>query len=64
MRNEEIFDQKILNDVTNYNITLVQAGQLFKLRAGYYDEIGVYYDASASAYQIMGVLTGDKALCN
>lgn len=45
-------------------ISLIQAGQMLALRAGRYDEIGVYYDASASAYQIMGVLTGDKSLCN
>lgn len=28
-----------------------------------YDQIGIYYDASASAYQIMGMLNLDISLC-
>jgi hypothetical protein len=46
-------------------LSLIQVGQLLQLqlRAKQYDNIGVYYDASASAYQIMGILNCDYMLC-
>ena len=44
-------------------LSLIQVGQLLLIRQGAYDKVGIYYDASASAYQIMGTLTGDKELC-
>ena len=31
---------------------------------GAYDKVGVFYDASASAYQIMGTINNDKKLCD
>lgn len=45
-------------------LSFVQVGQLLLIRQGAYDKVGVYYDASASAYQIMGTINNDKKLCD
>jgi hypothetical protein len=35
-----------------WHISLIQVGQLLLIRQGAYDKVGVFYDASASAYQM------------
>lgn len=37
---------------------------MLQVRQGHYDKVGVFYDASASAYQIMGMLNLDIGLCD
>jgi hypothetical protein len=57
------FSELLLKDLLAKNLSIIQVGQLLSIREGAYDTVGVFYDASASAYQIMGVLNGDKTLC-
>lgn len=57
------FEKLLLEDLLTKKISLIQVGQLLLIRQGAYDQIGVYYDASASAYQVMGHITGDIKLC-
>ena len=42
---------------------MIQVSQLLLLRAKESDKIGIYYDASAAAYQIIGMLNLDEKLC-
>ena len=57
------FENLLLEGLLVDELSSIQVGQLLLLRHGAYDQIGTYYDASASAYQIMGCVTGDKELC-
>lgn len=57
------FDQLLFDNLIANKLSLIQIGQLQLIRQGAYDNVGVYYDASASAYQIMGVINADQALC-
>lgn len=61
--NNEAFEQLLLDDLLSKELSLIQVGQLLLIRQGAYDRVGVFYDASASAYQIMGVINVDWALC-
>lgn len=61
--NNNKFEQLLRKPLIAQRISLVQVSQLLLLRNKEYDKIGVYYDASASAYQIMGTLHFDKQLC-
>jgi hypothetical protein len=55
--NNNQFQELLLQDLLAEKLSLIQVGQLLLLRQGAYDKIGVYYDASASAYQIMGTIS-------
>lgn len=59
----ETFEQLLFKSLLTEELSLIQVGQLLLVRQGAYDKVGVYYDASASAYQIMGVINNDKQLC-
>ena len=48
------FETHLLFSLIEEKLSAIQVSQLLLLRAGRYDQIGVYYDATASAYQIMG----------
>ena len=61
--NNETFEELLLEDLLAKKLSLIQIGQLLLIRQGAYDRVGVYYDASASAYQIMGVINEDYGLC-
>ena len=61
--NNEKFEELLLEDLLAKKLSLIQIGQLLLIRQGAYDRVGVYYDASASAYQIMGSINGDRGLC-
>nr|UCS09821.1 hypothetical protein [Percursaria percursa] len=61
--NKDKFEKLLLEDLLAEKLSLIQVGQLLLIRQGAYDSIGVYYDASASAYQIMGVINMDENLC-
>jgi len=51
--NNNKFDELLLEDAINKNLSLIQVGELLLIPQGAYDRVGVFYDASASAYQIM-----------
>lgn len=57
------FSELLLDALINKKLSLIQVSQLLLIRQGAYDQVGVYYDASASAYQIMGLINGDAQLC-
>lgn len=57
------FETLLLKDLLAQKLSLIQAGQLLLIRQGAYDKVGVYYDASAWAYQIMGTINKDTKLC-
>jgi hypothetical protein len=57
------FEELLLDDLLAKKLSFIQVGQMLSIRQGLYDTVGVFYDASASAYQIMGVINGDKTLC-
>ena len=61
--NNESFMKLLLDDLVAKQLNLLQVGQLLALRAGKYSQIGVHYDATASAYQIIGVLCFNVELC-
>ena len=61
--NNNVFDNLLLTALKDQKLSLIQVSQLLLLRAKEYDKIGIYYDASASAYQIIGMLNLDKDLC-
>jgi hypothetical protein len=63
--NNHTFTKLLFTALEEKQLSLIQVGQLLQLqlRAKQYDNIGVYYDASASAYQIMGILNCDYMLC-
>lgn len=61
--NKHAFEELLLDSILNNKLSLIQVSQLLLLRAKEYDKIGIYYDASASAYQIMGMLNLEKDLC-
>lgn len=61
--NNEKFEQLLLDDILAEKLSLIQVGQLLLIRQGAYDKVGVFYDASASAYQIMGTINSDRQLC-
>lgn len=61
--NNDTFENLLLEDFLAKKLSLIQVGQLLLVRQGAYARIGIYYDASASAYQIMGVINADKKLC-
>ena len=61
--NNNKFEELLLADLLAKKLSLIQVGQLLLIRQGAYDKIGVFYDASASAYQIMGTINSDRQLC-
>lgn len=61
--NNNAFEKRLLTSLKEKKLSLIQVSQLLLLRAKEYDKIGIYYDASASAYQIMDMLNLDKDLC-
>ena len=61
--NNDAFDKILFTALKDGKLSLIQVSQLLLLRAKEYDKIGIYYDASASAYQIMGMLNLDISLC-
>ena len=61
--NNDTFDKLLFTALKDEKLSLIQVSQLLLLRAKEYDKIGIYYDASASAYQIMGMLNLDISLC-
>ena len=61
--NNDAFDKLLFTALKDEKLSLIQVSQLLLLRAKEYDKIGIYYDASASAYQIMGMLNLDEQLC-
>jgi DNA-dependent RNA polymerase len=61
--NNERFEQLLLEDLLAKKVRFIQVSQLLLIRRGAFDRVGVYYDASASAYQIMGVINEDITLC-
>ena len=62
--NNDAFDKLLLTALKDKKLSLIQVSQLLLLRAKEYDKIGIYYDVSASAYQIMGMLNLDIGLSN
>lgn len=60
------FEGFLLDGLTPDNkakaLTLRQISQLLLLRHGLYNQVGVYFDASASAYQILGLIHQDAPL--
>lgn len=61
--NNDKFEQLLLEDLLVEKLSFIQVGQLLLIRQGAYDRVGVFYDASASAYQIMGTINSDRQLC-
>ena len=61
--NNDKFEELLLEDLLSKKLSLIQVGQLLLIRQGAYDRVGVFYDASASAYQIMGTINSDRTLC-
>lgn len=61
--NNNQFEQLLVKALIDQRVSLVQVSQLLLLRNKEYAKIGIYYDASASAYQIMGILNLDTNLC-
>lgn len=61
--NNDKFEELLLEDLLSKKLSLIQVGQLLLIRQGAYDRVGVFYDASASAYQIMGTINSDRKLC-
>ena len=61
--NNDAFEKLLFTSLKDKKLSLIQVSQLLLLRAREYDKIGIYYDASASAYQIMGMLNLDEDLC-
>jgi DNA-dependent RNA polymerase len=62
LRDQGTFEKRLLKQLLDGKLNMI-VGQLLLLRKGAYDRIGVFYDASASAYQIMGTINGDAELC-
>lgn len=56
------FEQLLMQGLKDKSLSLIQVSQLLSIRAGEYDTVGVFYDASTSAYQIMSILCND-AFC-
>lgn len=63
LTNNDTFEELLLKDLLAKKLSLIQVGQFLLIRQGAYDKVGVYYDASASAYQIMGTINKDRKLC-
>lgn len=61
IRNDK-FDSLLVDAYINQRLKLHQVAQLLLIRNGEYDRVGVYYDATASAYQIAGLLHQNKDL--
>lgn len=61
--NNNKFEELLLEDLLAKKLSLIQVGRLLLIRQGAYDRVGVFYDASASAYQIMRMLNLDISLC-
>nr|YP_010216424.1 hypothetical protein LK039_mgp16 [Ulva intestinalis]UBR43445.1 hypothetical protein [Ulva intestinalis] len=59
----DAFEKLLFRALKEKKLSLIQVSQLLLLRAKEYDKIGIYYDASASAYQIIGMLNLDSHLC-
>lgn len=54
--NNDKFDELLMQSLLAKELSPVQVGQLLSIREGAYHTVGVFYDASASTYQIMGVM--------
>ena len=61
--NNDAFEKRLLTSLKEKKLSLIQVSQLLLLRAKESDKIGIYYDASAAAYQIIGMLNLDEKLC-
>ena len=57
------FEELLMQGLLAKELSFIQVAQLLSIREGAYHTVGIFYDASASAYQIMGVLNGDEKLC-
>jgi hypothetical protein len=61
--NNKAFEKLLFASLKDNRLSFIQVGQLLQLRHKDYDKIGIYYDASASAYQIIGMINLDTELC-
>ena len=55
---KERFEKLLLQDLLKSELSLFQVAQLLLIRQGHYDQVGMYYDASASAYQLVAAIHG------
>lgn len=58
-----IFYKFLLEDLLADKIDLIQVSQMLLIRSGDYSSVGVYYDASSSAYQIIILINNQYSLC-
>jgi hypothetical protein len=56
------FEVLLLEDLLAKKVSLIQVGQLLLIHQGAYDKVGVFYDASALAYRIIGTINKDRKL--
>ena len=55
----DTFYEFLLRDLLAGQINLIQVSQILLIRHGDYQSVGIYLDASASAYKIMAVINQD-----
>jgi hypothetical protein len=56
------FERLLLEDYVGNRLSLIQISQLLLIREGESEKVGVFLDATASAYQIIGAINGDVGL--